>query len=248
MKDVCAVILAAGEGTRMRSRKTKVLHPLLGRPLVHYPVDLCLRLGVKRVLVVVASQAEEVKRALDGRPVEFVHQGEPRGTAHALLRAEATLAGFEGWLLVLAGDTPLVRDETVRKLVEVQTSTVAVAALLTAEVANPTGYGRILRDRQGRLRRIVEEIEATEEERRVPEINAGSYCFAGPALFHALKQVKVSPVKGEVFLPEVVQVFVRQGQRVQAVLAADPTEVQGINTRAELAQPRRCSGTGCTSA
>ncbi|MFQ5993208.1 MAG: bifunctional UDP-N-acetylglucosamine diphosphorylase/glucosamine-1-phosphate N-acetyltransferase GlmU [Nitrospiraceae bacterium] len=237
MHDVCAVILAAGEGSRMRSRKAKMLHSLLGRPLVHYPVDLCLRLGVKRVLVVVASQAEAVKRALEGWPVEFVHQGEPpQGTAHALLQTEAALQGFDGTVLVLAGDTPLLRDETVRKCVEVQTSTGAVATLLTAEVENPSGYGRILRNRQGRLHRIVEEVEATETERGVNEINAGIYCFAGPALFEALKHVTISPLKSKVFLPDLVEGFVHDGQLIYTVLAADPTEVLGVKTRADLAQ------------
>ncbi len=236
MEDNCAVILAAGEGTRMRSRKAKVLHPLLGRPLVYYPVDLCLRLGVKRVLVVVSHQAEEVKQALVGQPAEFVHQGEPKGTGHAVRQVEEGLRGFDGTVLVLAADTPLLRVETVRQLIEAYHAGGAVATLLTARVENPAGYGRILRDEQGRLRRIVEEVEATEAEKQVSEINAGVYCFAAASLFEALRGVQVSPVKGEVFLPEVVQVLVKKGEVVQAVLAADAAEVQGINTRAELAQ------------
>ncbi|MEE9221328.1 MAG: bifunctional UDP-N-acetylglucosamine diphosphorylase/glucosamine-1-phosphate N-acetyltransferase GlmU, partial [candidate division NC10 bacterium] len=142
----------------------------------------------------------------------------------------------EGTVMVLAADTPLLREETVRQLVQAHESAGAVATLLTARVADPAGYGRILRDKQGRLRRIVEEVEATEAEKQVSEINAGVYCFAAASLFEALGRVPVSPVKGEVFLPEVVQVLVQQGQVVQAVLAADATEVQGINTRAELAQ------------
>ncbi|MFQ5960190.1 MAG: bifunctional N-acetylglucosamine-1-phosphate uridyltransferase/glucosamine-1-phosphate acetyltransferase, partial [Candidatus Methylomirabilales bacterium] len=236
MQDVCAVILAAGEGTRMRSRTAKVLHPLLGRPLVRYPVDLCLRLGIKRVLVIVSTQAAEVKGVLAGLSVEFVHQGEPQGTAHAVLETEAALRGFRGPLLVLAGDTPLLREETVRQLIDTHRAARAVATLLTATVADPTGYGRILRDRQGRLRRIVEEVEATAKEKRLTEINAGLYCFASPALFPALKAVKRSDVKGEFFLPEVVRVYVGQRRKVHTLVAADATEVLGINTRAELAQ------------
>ncbi len=236
MKNSCAVILAAGEGTRMRSRRAKVLHPLLGRPLVHYPVDQCRRLGVKRMLVVVAHQAEEVKQVLVGYPVEFVHQGEPKGTGHAVRQAEEGLRGFEGTLLVLGADTPLLTDETVRQLVDAHHKAGAVATLLTARVADPTGYGRVLLDKQGRLRRIVEEVEATPKEKQVTEINAGVYCFAARSLFAALRRVPVSPVKGEIFLPEVVRVFVKEGQRVHAVRAADAAEVQGINTRAELAQ------------
>lgn len=236
MRDVCAVILAAGEGTRMRSRTAKVLHPLLGRPLVHYPVDLCLRLGLKRVLVVVGAQAEDIKKVLAGRPVEFVHQREPLGTAHAVLQTETALQGFAGTLLVLAGDTPLLRDETVGSLIDTHTSAGAVATLLTARVADPTGYGRIIRDRQGRLRRIVEEVEAQAKEKRISEINAGLYCFASQALFPALQRVPVSRVKGEFFLPVVVQVFLRRRIKVHALPTVDPREALGINTREDLAQ------------
>ncbi len=236
MKDVCAVILAGGGGTGMRSRQAKVLHPVLGRPMVQYPVDLCLRLGVKRVLVVVGTQAEQVKEALAGRSIEFVHQGEPRGTAHAVLQTELVLSVVEGSVLVLPGDMPLMRDETVQRLLEVRTSTRAIATILTAEVANAAGYGRILRDGHGRLRCIVEEVEATESERGVNEINSGVYCFDGSAIFEALKYVDVSRVKGEFFLPEVFRVLVEQKQLIYTVRAADPTETLGINTRAELAQ------------
>ncbi len=236
MQDVCAVILAAGDGTQMRSQRAKALHSVLGRPMVQYPVDLCLRLGVKRVLVVVGAQAEKVKEVLAGRPVEFIHQGESQGTAHAVLQTESALAGFDGPVLVLAGDTPLLRDETVVKLLEVQASTGAVVTLLTAEVECPTGYGRIIRDGHGRLRRIVEEVEATNQEKCIREINAGVYCFAGSVLFEGLKYVEASHVKGEFFLPEVIRVFVDQGQRMYTLLTPDPTEALGINTRAELAQ------------
>ncbi|MGH7380698.1 MAG: bifunctional UDP-N-acetylglucosamine diphosphorylase/glucosamine-1-phosphate N-acetyltransferase GlmU [Candidatus Methylomirabilales bacterium] len=236
MRDVCAVILAAGEGTRMRSRRAKGLHPILGRPMVQYPVDLCLRLGVKRVLVVVGSQAEQVKEILLGRPVEYVHQGEPMGTAHAVLQTEPALSGFDGTILVLGGDMPLLTDETVRRLVDVQASTRTAATLLTAELKNPTGYGRILRDNHGRLRRIVEEVEATEKEKLVNEINAGVYCFRGSVLFEALKYVKVSRVKRESFLPEVMQIFIEQEQPIYTLLVPDSTEALGVNTRIELAE------------
>ncbi|MCI0483352.1 MAG: bifunctional UDP-N-acetylglucosamine diphosphorylase/glucosamine-1-phosphate N-acetyltransferase GlmU [candidate division NC10 bacterium] len=236
LRDVCAVILAAGEGNGMRSQRAKVLHSILGRPMVQYSVDLCLRLGVKRVLVVVGSQAEQVKEVLAGRPVEFVHQREPRGTAHAVLQTELVLSGAEGTVLVLPGDMPLLTDETVRRLVEVQAATRTAATLLTAELKNPTGYGRIIRDHQGRLRRIVEEVEATEKEKVINEINAGVYCFRGSVLFEALKYVKVSRVKGEFFLPEVMQIFIEQGQPIYTLQAPDPSEALGVNTRIEMAE------------
>jgi len=236
MHDVCAVILAAGEGTRMRSRIPKVLHPLLGRPLISYPVDLCLGLGVKRVLLLVGPRAEGVRQALAGRPVEFVEQPEPRGTADAVLQTEMALAGFRGTVLVLGGDTPLLTESTVAGLLDAHRAARAVATVLTARVEDPAGYGRILRDRRSALRRIVEEVEATAKEKGVREVNTGCYGFAGAALFPALKRVPVSPVKGESFLPGLVEVFLRQRRRVHTVEASDSTEVLGVNTRAELAQ------------
>jgi bifunctional UDP-N-acetylglucosamine pyrophosphorylase/glucosamine-1-phosphate N-acetyltransferase len=137
--------------------------------------------------------------------------------------------------LVLTGDTPLLREETLRQLVEVHRAADAVATVLTARVENPTGYGRVIRERDGRLLRIVEEVEAREKEKRVNEVNSGIYAFSGPPLFEALRRVKVSKVKGELFLPEVIKIFVEQGQKVYTLLASDATEVLGINTRAELA-------------
>jgi bifunctional UDP-N-acetylglucosamine pyrophosphorylase/glucosamine-1-phosphate N-acetyltransferase len=225
-----------GDGAGMRSSKAKVLHPLLGRPLIRYPVDLCVRLGLKRIIVVVEHQAEEVKRALAERPVEFVDQGEPRGTAHAVLQTEPLLSGFEGTVLVLAGDTPLLREETGGKLLEVQASTGAVATLLTAESERSAGYGRIVRDRQGRLHDIVEEGKANEQDKSPREINAGVYAFACQPVFEALKYIKLSRGNGECFFHEVVRVFVEQGRTLCTLRCADPTEVLGINTRAELAQ------------
>jgi bifunctional UDP-N-acetylglucosamine pyrophosphorylase/glucosamine-1-phosphate N-acetyltransferase len=235
MQDTCAVILAAGEGTRMRSRLAKVLHPLLGRPLICYPVDLCLGLGVKRVLVVVGAGAKGIREALAGRPVEFVEQAEPRGTADAVLQTEVALTDFDGTVLVLAGDAPLLTGASVAGLLDAHRAARAVATVLTARVENPAGYGRILRDRRGWLKRIVEEVEATGREKRVREINTGCYCFASATLFPALKRVPVSAVKGESFLPRVVEVFLRERRRVHTSEAIDPTEVLGINTRADLA-------------
>lgn len=234
MRETVGLILAAGEGTRMRSDLVKVLHPLWGRPMVTYPVELCLRLPCKRVLVVICHQAERVQETLAAWPVECLHQGEPKGTAHAVAQAEGALAGFDGTLLVLTGDTPLLREETVRGLIAAHEGHGAEATILTARVEGPAGYGRIIRDRGGKVIRIVEEVEASAKEKRTNEINAGIYSFAAPALFAALRDVPASAVKGEFFLPEVIRVLVEQGSRVEAVAAPDPKEVLGINTRREL--------------
>ena len=220
----------------MRSDLVKVLHPLNGLPMVSHVLELCRRLGVKRTLVVVGHQGERVREALGEYPVEFVVQAEQRGTAHAVLQAEASLQGFEGDVLVINGDVPLLSQALVDGLQAVHRRGRADAALVTTRLHDPSGYGRILRDRRGAFRGIVEEVEATPAERRVREINAGIYCFRSLRLFAALHQVKPSRVKGELYLPEVLPILRKAGGRVSTFLAEDPQEVLGINTRAELAE------------
>jgi bifunctional UDP-N-acetylglucosamine pyrophosphorylase/glucosamine-1-phosphate N-acetyltransferase len=236
LRDVCAIVMAAGQGTRMRSDLAKMLHPLNGIPILAHVLQLTRRLGVKRTLVVVGHQAEQVRAAVADFPVEFVVQGEQRGTAHAVLQAEPALQGFEGDVLVLTGDVPLLGEGLVEELVRTHRRARAHASLVTTKLDRPQGYGRILRDRRAGFKAIVEEVEATPAQRRVTEINAGLYCFRAPALFRALRRVKPSAVKQELYLPAVLPLILRAGGRVVPVLAADPHEVLGINTRAELAE------------
>jgi len=235
---MCAVVLAAGQGTRMRSDLAKVLHPLGGLPMVGHVLDLCRRLGVKRTLVVIGHQAERVRDALAplASGVEFILQTEQRGTAHAVLQAEAALQGFQGDLLVINGDVPLMTDALAETLLRTHRKVRAQATLITTKLEDPTGYGRVLRDRRGAFKGIVEEVEATAPQRRVKEINAGIYCFNAPRVFAALRQVRPSAVKGEMYLPEVLPILVKAGGRIASVLADDAREVLGINTRAELAE------------
>ena len=234
--ELCGLILAAGEGTRMRSSRAKVLHLLGGTPMILWVTELCRRLPLKRTLVVVGHQADHVRAALDGQPVEFVLQAEQRGTGHAVMQAEPALRGFEGDLLVLSGDVPLLTPQTVGALLEAHRRAGARVTFMSTRLEDPTGYGRVIRGPQGGFLRIVEEAEATPEERRITEINAGIYCFACPPLFQALGSVGTSAVKGEQYLPEVISIFRDRGLKVQAISAPDPQEVLGVNTRAELAQ------------
>jgi len=235
-QNLCAIVMAAGLGTRMRSSLVKVLHPLNGMPMIAHVLDLCQRLGLKRTLAVIGHQADRVREALADRPVEFVLQADQRGTAHAVLQAESALAGFEGNILVLSGDVPLLSAALVERLVTTHLEARAVATVVTTRLPNPAGYGRVLRDRRGSFRAIVEEAEATSAQRRVTEINSGIYCFRAPRLFAALRRVRPSAVKSELYLPEVLTVLQRAGGRIATVLAEDPREVLGINTRAELAE------------
>ncbi|HYL79986.1 MAG TPA: NTP transferase domain-containing protein, partial [Candidatus Acidoferrum sp.] len=157
-RDVCAIVLAAGQGTRMRSSLVKVLHPLNGLPMVAHVLDLCRRIGVKRTLAVIGHQGEQMRATLADFPVEFVLQAEQRGTAHAVQQAEAALQGFEGDVLVINGDVPLLSEALVERLLATHRKLRADATLVTTRPPNPSGYGRVLRDRRGAFRKIVEEV------------------------------------------------------------------------------------------
>jgi len=237
MRDLCAIIMAAGQGTRMHSDLVKVLHPLNGLPMAAHVLECCRRLGLKRTLLVVGHQADRVREALApwAEGVECILQAEQRGTAHAVLQAEAALQGYAGEVLVLSGDVPLLSEGLVRRLAATHRASGAIATLVTARPADPTGYGRVLRDRRGAFRAIVEEVEATPAERRVREISAGIFCFRAPQLFAALRRVQPSTVKKELYLPEVLPLLQKAKRRIATVLALDPQEALGINTRAELA-------------
>lgn len=238
MRELCAAILAAGQGKRMRSKLVKVLHPLAGEPMIRYVVDLCEGLPLKRVLVIVGYQAEKVKEALAGRNVEFVIQEKLLGTAHALLQTEEALQGFEGDLLVLSGDTPLLQEEIVQRLIKTHQEDRAAATILTAVLPDPRGYGRVVR-RDGAFFKIAEEPEASSQELLIREVNVGAYCFDTKPLFPALKAVQPSPVKGEYYMPGALEVLLRQGFSVQTVPVEDPEEALGINSRADLALAHR---------
>jgi len=232
------VILAAGEGKRMRSARPKVLHPLGGRPLIRYPVDLVRQAGVAGTVVVVAPAAEAVRAALAGAGVDFAVQPEPRGTGHALLVARPHVPATATELLLLYGDVPLLAPATLEALRARHRTRRAAATVLTFTPPDPTGYGRILRDQAGRPRAIVEERDARPAERRTRECNSGIYCFEPAALWTALGRLAERPprnAQGEVYLTDVIGLLVRAGRRIEAVRVADPQEVAGINDRRQLA-------------
>lgn len=239
MNDLCAVILAAGQGTRMRSKLPKVLHPVAGLPMIAYVIEACRPLQAKRTLMITGHQADRVKAALADEPIEFVSQLDQRGTAHALLQTREALDGFDGDLLVVSGDTPLLTSHTLDGLLRTHRETRALATVLTAQLPDPTGYGRVVRSPTGGLLRIVEELEATPQERQIREVNAGVYCFAARALFTALQSIRPSAVKGELYLPDAIALLRDRDGDVQARRVPDPDEVRGVNTRAELAEIHR---------
>ena len=234
MTPLAAIILAAGDGTRMLSRIPKVVHSLYGKPLIGHVLDAVRHVGIHRIVVVVGYRSELVREHL-GDGVETVVQRSLKGTGHAVAQALPRLKRFRGDLLVLYGDTPLLTPQTLKGLLSVHRREKAVCTLLTAQLKEPVGYGRIVRDPAGEIVRIVEEQDATEAERAIEEINVGAYCFQAQALRSALKTVKPAP-NGEYYLTDTVAYFVKSG----APLASAPTrsvgEFLGINTRADLAR------------
>lgn len=239
MAEPAAVILAAGKGTRMKSERAKVLHEVAGRPMLAHVVDAVSAAGVSALHVVVGYQADEIAARFQGLATVWVQQTERRGTGHALLMADPHLGESHRPILVLCGDAPLVRPATLRALLETHHRAGAAATVLTCEVKDPTGYGRIVRDARGEVAAIVEHGDATEAQREIREINSGIYCFQSPAVFAALRSLRPENRQGEYYLTDVIPMFLGKGLRVASVKAADPDEVLGINTRQELAVATR---------
>src|SRR5438552_2814457 len=231
MNGLTTVILAAGEGKRMRSRTPKVLHQLCGRPLISYPLRLAQTLA-DRVAMVVGPNADGV-RALAGDAVTIVEQRERLGTGHAVLQARAACPAT-GALLVLAADMPLLLLDTLERLSEHPPASGAAATVLTAVAERPQGYGRVLRQ-GGRVKRIVEDRDATDDQKKITEINTSVYCFDAKRLWPALAEIKPDNDQGELYLTDVVGVLARAGAKVEAVTVAEPVEAMGINDRKQLA-------------
>ena len=229
-----AVILAAGQGTRMKSSQPKVLHEIAGQPLVAWPVGLARRLDCATIAVVVGHGSEAVQDRLGSDNLQFPVQTEQLGTGHALLAAEAALSDFSGTILLLCGDVPLLQQATLQRLLDLHQAEAAAVTVLTALVDIPYGYGRILRDGD-RVQAIVEEKDATPAERLVQEINSGIYAFEAPYVFDALRRVGKDNAQGEYYLTDVVAAACADGRTVCALQAESVAEVQGINDRVQLA-------------
>jgi bifunctional UDP-N-acetylglucosamine pyrophosphorylase/glucosamine-1-phosphate N-acetyltransferase len=232
MHGLTTLILAAGEGKRMRSRQPKVLHELCGRPLISYALRLAR--GVSdRIVLVVGPDADGV-RAVAGPGVAIVEQGERLGTGHAVLQARAECEAAAGPILVLPGDSPLLSVETIERLVGHHAAAGAAATLLTAVVDRPQGYGRVLRQ-GGRVKRIVEDRDATDDEKKVGEINTSVYCFDGRRLWPALERVRPENDQGEYYLTDVIELLAKAGGRIEGITVGDPDEALGVNDRKQLA-------------
>jgi len=236
MRSTAAVILAAGTSKRMITELPKVLHEICGRPMLAYVLDACRAVGIRRVLVVVGYRKDEVIEAFKEYPeVEWVDQPDQKGTGDAVAVCGKALDDFEGNLVVLAGDMPLLRSSTLEMLISKHEDEHSAATLATAVLENANGYGRILRDAYGNLQGIVEDSDCTEQQRQIREINPSYYCFDKKLLFEALGQVRPDNVKGEYYLTDALQILIRGGRRAAAITAVRPEEAVGINSRQQLA-------------
>ncbi len=233
-----AVILAAGEGKRMKSALPKVLHPLADKPLLEHVVDAVKGAGVRRIVVVVSADRGPIEDAI-GPAHTYVVQKRRLGTGHALMQARKALADFGGDVVVLCGDAPLIRPETLRSLIQQHRSRGNVCTVLTAEVDNPKDYGRIVRGAGDRIERIVEEQHATAREKAVCEVNSGVYCLTFPDAGAALSRIQKRPPSDEYPLTDIVGILLAEGGRVEAMRISDGTEITGINSRKALARAEK---------
>ena len=232
-QDIVAVILAAGKGTRMKSNKSKLVHKIYGKEIVKRVVETAKKSDIEDVVAIVGYKKEQVQLVL-GDSVKYAYQEEMLGTGHAVLQAEKYLKDKNGKVVVLSGDVPIIRPETIKNLVRKSIDNKEYATLVTAIYNNPKGYGRIIRDIGGSVQEIVEEKDANEDQRKIQEINAGIYCFDIQELLKALKELKPDNAQGELYLTDVVKIMNRKGLKTGAVIIQDNTEILGVNDRMQL--------------
>jgi bifunctional UDP-N-acetylglucosamine pyrophosphorylase/glucosamine-1-phosphate N-acetyltransferase len=235
---IMAIVLAAGQGKRMKSKLYKVLHPVCGKPMVGHVVDVVKEAAAERTVVIVGHGADTVKAFL-GNQAEYVLQEQQLGTGHAVRQAEALIGGEDGTTIVICGDTPLVQASTINGMLQLHASSGAAATVLTAAFSDPTGYGRVIRGEDGTVLRIVEQKDCTPDEAAVQEINTGTYCFDNKKLFAALSQVTSNNAQGEFYLTDVIGIFRTAGEAVQGYCTEDTAEAIGVNDRVALAEAER---------
>lgn len=238
MQNRYVVVLAAGQGTRMKSKLFKVMHPVMGRPMVGHVVNAAIDADASEVITITGHGAEVVRDYL-GEKSQYVFQEEQLGTAHAVMQAKDLLEGKEGTTLVLSGDTPLLRAETLQQLMAFHEEEEAKATILTALADDPFGYGRVIRTEDGLVSKVVEEKDASEDEKKVREINTGTYCFDNQALFQALEKVDNDNAQGEYYLPDVLEILKNDHEKVGAFQLDNMDEALGVNNRVALAEASR---------
>lgn len=233
MEDIIAVVLAAGKGTRMKTNKAKVVHKIFGKEMIKRAVETAYKAGINDIVTVAGHKREDVEAVL-GDSVTYVYQDELLGTGHTVMQAIPYLKDKKGKVIILYGDVPIVRPETLQKLIAKSVEEKSYGAVLTALVGNPRGYGRIIRDDVGHIKEIVEEKDATEEQKKITEINSGIYCFDIQELILALEKLTPNNAQGEYYLTDVIKIMNDKGLKVSGMIVEDKTEILGVNDRAQL--------------
>jgi UDP-N-acetylglucosamine pyrophosphorylase len=234
MRKMATAIMAAGKGTRMKSDLPKVLHKLNGRSMIHFVIDLAKKINSEKIVLIIGHQKELVEKECANRKVEFAVQSPQLGTGHAIQMTENTFTGYDGDILVLSGDVPLLTEVSIRNLINHHQQTRVKATLLTAELENPFGYGRVIRDKKGAVESIVEQKDASAEQLQIKEINVGIYIFDAVTLFEAIRKIKNNNAQREYYLPDVIPLIIQQGLTVGAVKSQSFDETRGINTIDQL--------------
>lgn len=228
------IILAAGKGTRMHSPLAKVLHEIQGRTILSYPLELARNIGSERIIVVVGHQAEQIRKSVVQDGVIFVNQEQQLGTGHAIMQTKEVLQDFVGSVLILCGDVPLLRLSTINEMTDIHARKGASVTVLTALLNNPSGYGRIVKDVRNNVMKIVEERDATDDEKKIAEINTGIYCAQSTFLFEAVEQTDNRNAQKEYYLTDIFEIARGRKAKVISVIVNDPQEAMGINTLNDL--------------
>jgi UDP-N-acetylglucosamine diphosphorylase/glucosamine-1-phosphate N-acetyltransferase len=236
MKKLITLILAAGKGTRMKSDLPKVIHKINGKELVKFVIDQAKMSGSDEIWLITGHKSEMVRDVTSGLGVNYVEQKEQLGTGHAVMQAEEVLRGKKGDVLILCGDVPLLKPSTLKNFREFHNASGAVATVMTTEFEDPTGYGRIVKDSEGGILRIVEQKDASDDEKSIKEINSGVYIIDKDSLFDSLKHISSDNASREYYLTDVVGILKSKNMKVGTFLIADNTEIQGINTIEQLMQ------------
>jgi len=233
-RKVGAIILAAGKGKRMKSGLAKVLHPLCGKPMLTYSVDVARAVGMGKIAVVIGHQADVIRDTFRDEGLIFVEQRKQLGTGHAVLQAKNTFRNYDGTILILCGDVPLLLPSTVKSLIENHVSGKATLTVLTTLLDDPSGYGRVIKGVEGEVLRIVEEKDASPDEKKIREINTGIYCVDSKFLFQAVEEIGNENVQKEYYLTDIVGIAWKNGFKTRSLIAANSVEVMGINTLDDL--------------
>ena len=236
---LCVIVLAAGKGTRMKSSRAKVLHEVFYRPMLHHVLNSIAPLNPDSTVVIVGHQKEAVTAILDGYQVTCCEQREQKGTGHAVLSARPLLADFRGTLMIINGDSPLLLTEHLEQMIEAHRASTGALTIMTTTLDDPTNYGRVISDSAGAVQAVVEEKDASDQQRAVQEINAGIYLGDAEFIFGALERVTTDNVQGEMYLTDIVGIGVSDGQLVSKFTHPHPDHVLGVNSKVELARAHR---------